>query len=193
MSSDGLWADQNLRGGLASSRAAVEFARARLQENGNDLSVTTDALVQEAVKAAESDNTTAILVSFQDVEQVVALASNHCRDALPACPTFGPQFLFYPHARPLVFGSFSTRMPNLWSSVPSLPIPINVSTLASCLCDQVSLLKPKSLRARTSCIQVRLFLSESTKSRAGGCASQGSCVQGNQDPFCAPEVHKRPL
>ena len=93
MSSDGLWADQNLRGGLASSRAAVEFARARLQENGNDLSVTTDALVQEAVKAAESDNTTAILVSFQDVEQVVALASNHCRDALPACPSFGPHFL----------------------------------------------------------------------------------------------------
>jgi hypothetical protein len=95
VSSDGLWADQNLRGGLASSRAAVEFARARLQENGNDLSITTDALVQEAVKAAESDNTTAILVSFQDVEQVVAPANNHLRHALPAYPASGPQSLAF--------------------------------------------------------------------------------------------------
>jgi len=70
ISSDGLWDKENTTRGLSSGKASVDFVRQRLATNQNDLQRAVDEVTLEGTKASDSDNTTAILVSFRSIEQV---------------------------------------------------------------------------------------------------------------------------
>uniref|UniRef100_A0A6U4VMZ7 PPM-type phosphatase domain-containing protein n=2 Tax=Hemiselmis andersenii TaxID=464988 RepID=A0A6U4VMZ7_HEMAN len=70
ISSDGLWDKENTHMGLVSGKASIDFVRKRLATNQNDLQKAVEEVTAEGVKCSESDNTTAILVSFRSIDQV---------------------------------------------------------------------------------------------------------------------------